>query len=87
VFILSILSESLLYGARAETKPQMNADERRFIVPGLYRRGAGSLPAGLRQWWRAEGRGLGIGERGAQKGGRFGGVLRGMMSVLCSMSA
>ncbi len=42
------------------------ADERRFIVPGLYRRGAGLLPAGLRQWRRAEGRGLGIGERGAQ---------------------
>jgi len=28
--------------------------------------GIGSLPAWLRQWRRAEGRGLGIGERGAQ---------------------
>jgi len=44
----------------------MNTDERRFIVSGLYRRGAGSLPVGLRQWRRAEGRGLGIGERRAQ---------------------
>ncbi len=38
-------------------------DERRFIAPGLYRRGAGSLPAGLRQWRSAEGRGLGVGDR------------------------
>ena len=54
-----------------------NADERRFIVSDMYRRGAGSLPAGLRQWRRAEGRGLGIGERGAQMGGRcvFGGMI------------
>jgi hypothetical protein len=53
--ILSILSESLLYGASAKNEPQMNADERRFIVPGLYlnRRRTGSLRAqgvGLSQW-------------------------------------
>ncbi len=32
--------------ASAKNEPQMNADERRFIVPGLHRRGAGSLPGG-----------------------------------------
>ncbi len=53
-------------GARAKNEPQMNADERRFVAPGLHWRGAGSLRAGLRQWGRAERRGLGIGERGAQ---------------------
>ncbi len=114
--ILLILSESLPFGASAKDEPQMNADERRFVVWANWRfialrisgastkseanvehglrgftrmgksvkirlicvirvrfrgelfiqRGAGSLPAGLRQWRRAEGRGLGIGERGAQ---------------------
>ncbi len=69
--ILLILSESLLSGAPAKNKPQMNApsrasggrthvllrnmwilhsgghdaDERRFVVPGLYRRRKGSLAA------------------------------------------
>jgi hypothetical protein len=55
--ILLILSAYLLSGAPAKNEPQMNADERRFIVPGLYvnRRGMGSLSAqrtGLRQWGR-----------------------------------
>ena len=58
--------ELFISSTSAKNKPQMNADERRFIVPGLHWRGAGSLPAWLRQWRRAEGRGLGIGERGAQ---------------------
>ncbi|MDO9097109.1 MAG: hypothetical protein Q7U60_03175 [Candidatus Methanoperedens sp.] len=62
--MLSVFVSSV--SRRVETKPQMNADERRFIVLGLYRRGAGSLPSGLRQWRRAEGRGLGIGERGGR---------------------
>ncbi len=53
--------------ACAKNEPQMNADKRRFVVPGLYKCGAGSLPAGLCQWRRA-GRGLGIGERGEQEG-------------------
>jgi hypothetical protein len=47
----------------------MNADERRFVVPGLYI--AGSLSAqgaGLRQGRLESGRGLGSGERGAQVG-------------------
>jgi hypothetical protein len=42
-----------------------NADERGFVVPGLYRRRTGSLPAGLCQWRRSEGRGLGFGFGGA----------------------
>jgi len=32
-------------GASAKNEPQMNADERRFIVPGLNLRGAGSMLA------------------------------------------
>ncbi len=51
--------------ASSDTKPQMNGGKRRFIVSGLYRRGAGSLPAGLRQWRRAKGRGWGMGRGGA----------------------
>ncbi len=38
-----ILSEPLLAGASPKNEPQMNADERRFIVPGLHWRGADSL--------------------------------------------
>ncbi|MBU3967928.1 MAG: hypothetical protein KKG76_11255 [Euryarchaeota archaeon] len=35
---------------RGVENPQgFGIDERRFIVSGLYRRGAGSLPAGLHQ--------------------------------------
>ncbi len=26
-------------GAPAKNEPQMNADERRFVMPGMYRRG------------------------------------------------
>jgi hypothetical protein len=67
--------ELFISGASAKKEPQMNADERRFNVPGLYRRGAGSLPAGLCQWRRTEGRGLGVGERGAQVGWVLGGMI------------
>ncbi len=48
---------------RGVENPQgFGIDERRFIVPGLYVswRGAGSPPAGLRLWRRAEGRGWGL---------------------------
>ncbi len=47
-----------------ENEPQMNADERRFVVPGLGR-GADSLAAGMR-WWRCDERGLGFDEGKAQ---------------------
>ncbi|VVB91239.1 Uncharacterised protein [uncultured archaeon] len=70
LFILLILSESLLSGAPAKNEPQMNADERRFIVPGLYRRGTGSLPVqgtGLRQWGRSSMKGLYFCYREAQE--------------------
>jgi len=65
----------VLFGSREplgfglENPQGFGIDERRFIVPGLHWRGAGSLPAGLRQWRRAEGRGLGIGERGRRRTG------------------
>lgn len=44
---------------------EKTADEQRFNVPGLHQHGASSLPAGLRQWGRVEGRGLGFAEGGA----------------------
>ena len=47
-------------GASAKNEPQINADKRRFIVPGLHN--TCSLPAGPRQWKRSE-RGLGFTER------------------------
>ncbi len=62
--IYSVNREPLGFGL--ENPQGFGIDERRFILPGLYRHGTGSLPAGLRQRRRAEGRGLGIGERGVQ---------------------
>jgi hypothetical protein len=60
-------------GASRKNEPQMNADERRFVVPGmcLNERGAGSMrlaaqEVGMRQWRLAERSGLEIGKRGAQ---------------------
>ncbi len=42
-----INKKRFICGAPAKNEPQMNADERRFIVPGLCLnwRGAGSLSA------------------------------------------
>ncbi len=42
----------IMSGAPAKNEPQMNADERRFIVPGLClnQRGAGSLRAQKRDY-------------------------------------
>jgi hypothetical protein len=66
-------TDKLMSGALAKNEPQMNADEGRFIVPGLYQRRTGSLRAqgmGLRQWRRSERRGwLYLDSRRAQEGG------------------
>ncbi len=71
---LFINMEGLMSGTSEKNEPQMNADERGFVAPGLGR-GAGSRAAGMREGRRSSRRTPYFCWRAAQEVGVSGGMI------------